>query len=108
MTTVECPICQEPKTSFVKLECNHSICLKCYHNCIYHNIVTCSLCRAEIKELGETCELIRDLEKDVEDLEKTCDDLKDLQEELEEVLAETTNRKEELEERVAEMEYRLM
>jgi predicted nuclease with TOPRIM domain len=99
---IECPVCQEQKNSYVKLECKHSICLKCYHNCIYHNHIKCSLCRASIKELEETCELIHDLETDVEDLEKMVDGLKEENEDLQEIINETQNRNEYLEERISE------
>ena len=72
---IECPVCRESKNAFVTFECNHKICLNCYHNCIYHNHSKCSLCRKDIPELAETCELIKDVEEDVEKLEKRVDEL---------------------------------
>ena len=82
MNTIECPICRDNKSSFVTLECSHKLCLKCYHNCIYHSHIKCSLCRKNIPELVETCELIQDIEQDVENLEKTNDELEKENEEL--------------------------
>ena len=70
MTSIECPVCRENKVAFVTFECQHKICLNCYHNCMYHNHTKCSLCRKDIPELAETCELIKDVEKRVDELEQ--------------------------------------
>ena len=51
--TTDCPICQETVKAFVTLECEHKICLTCYHQCINHSHNKCSLCRAEIKQMTE-------------------------------------------------------
>ena len=76
--SIECPICRDDKSSYVSLECSHKICLKCYHNCIYHNHSKCSLCRKKIPELVETSELIDDLEERVDELEDANKDLENL------------------------------
>ena len=56
--TIDCPICQETVKTFVTLECEHKICLACYHQCISHSHNKCSLCRFEIKEMTSTIEEI--------------------------------------------------
>jgi len=97
--TIECPICRENKSTFVTLECQHKICLKCYHNCIYHNHTKCSLCRKNIPELVETCELIKDIEQDVESLEKNIDKLNDkIYKQIQEITSQDTQILEHIEE----------
>lgn len=100
---IDCPVCQESKISYVTLECQHKICLKCYHNCMYHNHFKCSLCRKHITELAETCELIQDIEQDVEDLEKRVDDLEEDKKDLEDLLERIEGEKEDLQDRCDEM-----
>jgi hypothetical protein len=96
---IECPICQEQKNSYVKLECNHSICLKCYHNCIYHNHSKCSLCRARITEIGETCELIHNLEIN---MENRVDGYREKNKNLQERIEITHNQNKYLKKRISE------
>ncbi len=100
---VECPICIENKVSYVTLECHHKICLKCYHNCIYHNHTKCSLCRKNIPELGEVCELIQDIEQDVENLENKVGELERRNEELYKNIDEITDIYADLQERNDEL-----
>ena len=35
--TTDCPICLETVKAFVTLECEHKLCLECYHKCIQHS-----------------------------------------------------------------------
>jgi len=100
---IECPICREEKISYVVLECSHKICLKCYHNCIYHNHSKCSLCRKNIPELAETCELIKDVEQDVEDLEKRVDELEDMNKDLEDLVERIDGEKEDIQDKYDEI-----
>ena len=109
---MNCPICLDFKNSYVKLECSHSVCLKCYHTCIYSNLVKCPLCRVEIKEVGELCNHIKNMEVDIEELEKDYDkhtaEIDELKEELsskEQELEEAESLRCELEERIAHNEY---
>ena len=96
---IECPICRDEQSAYVTLECSHQICLKCYHNCIYHNHIKCSLCRKNIPELAETCELIKDIELDVESLEKNVDELNDkIYNQIQEITTQDTQILEKIEE----------
>jgi hypothetical protein len=47
-----CPIClmKISKTGKVILDCNHGLHLKCYIECIKHNIIKCPLCQKHIKQ----------------------------------------------------------
>jgi len=100
---IECPVCMEKKISFVNLECQHKICLSCYHNCMYFNHYKCSLCRNHISELADACELIKDIELDVKSLEKKVDELEAEKEELEEILEQVECQKEDLQDKYDEM-----
>ncbi len=103
LPTIECPVCRENKVAFVTLECQHKICLKCYHYCIYHNHTKCSLCRKNIPELAETCEFIQDIEQDVEGLETKIDELEKQNEDLYKNMDDITGLYEDLQERHDEL-----
>ena len=98
--TTDCPICQETVKAFVTLECEHKICLACYHQCIKHSHNKCSLCRAEIKEMTENqienpvlVEEMNDLIEEMENLDIQIDNQNEYIKELEEAvrLHEETN-----------------
>ena len=101
--TIECPVCQENKSSYVTLECKHKICLKCYHDCMYHNHYKCSMCRKHIPELADACELIQSMEEDVESLEERIDELEEEKKDLEMLVEQIEGEKEDLQDRNDEM-----
>jgi hypothetical protein len=48
-TRIECPVCLEDKTIYIKMKCAHNICLSCANNWFSEN-QSCPVCRNEISQ----------------------------------------------------------
>ena len=100
---INCPICLEDSKSFVTLECKHNLCLDCLQQCISHNLVRCSICRKNIRQINNILKYINILKTQIEDLEDNLSDVRDKVEELEEQVLNVEGEKEELQDRFEEL-----